>query len=125
MGSQSLAFSNTRKMPGFASSRAGVRALHLPAPYARISATEDWTILAHCAEFPGVVARRGEAVFTFDPTLVINRHLDMNEPEITGDLVDLIVRAVLSARGAEAELDADDLRRDFHALGISFALVAE
>ena len=109
----------------FASVRVGERVLHLPTPYMRLNTTEDWTVLATCAELPGAVARPGITAFAFDPTYLITKHLDMDEPDITADLIDLIVRAVLGARDVEPNLEADDLRRDFHALGISYALSVE
>lgn len=109
----------------FASARAGERVLHLPTPYVRMSASEEWRVLATCAELPGVVARPDEAAFAFEPFQVIARHLDMDEPDLTADVIDLVVRAVLAARREDPELNSDDRRRDFHALGISYALVEE
>ena len=101
----------------FASARVGKRVLHLPTPYMRLNTAEDWSVLATCAELPGAVARPGMTAFAFDPTYLITKHLDMDEPDITADLIDLIVRAVLGARDVEPDLEADDLRRDFHAHG--------
>lgn len=109
----------------FSSARAGTRALHLPFPYARVGASSDWNVPATCAELPGVLTAPGLAAFMFDPIQLITKYLDMAEPDITADVIDLIVRAVLAARGEPRDLDADELRRDFHALGISYMMVEE
>ena len=118
-------FSPQKEPVTFHSSRAGTRVLHLARPYARLGVPSGWEILATCAELPGVVARPGEAAFAFDPIQMLTGHLDMALPDIAADLIDLMVQAVLVARGEKQDLDSDDLRRDFHALGVSYILLEE
>jgi hypothetical protein len=104
--------------------------LHLPAiwggvTYRALRATAPWRTLADIAELPGLVVSPGCAVFAFNPLRVIHRHLNMADPRTTRDLMDLLVMAILGASGADADLDDQDLRRDFHALGLSTFLVAQ
>jgi hypothetical protein len=104
--------------------------LHLPTlwggvPYHRLRAEAGWTTLAEISEQPGLVAREGAAVFAFNPLRVLHRHLCMAQPETTRDLTDLMIMAVLGSAGIAARLDDNDLRRDFHALGVSVLLLAQ
>ena len=93
--------------------------------YQRFEVTGDWQIQATIAELPGLVVKEGAAVFAFNPLKVIHRHLGMATPTTTRDLTDLIVKAVLGASGIDRDLDDDDLRRDFHSLGITSLLVGQ
>ncbi len=104
--------------------------LHLPTlwggvPYRRLEISAQWRTLATIAELPGLVAADGAAVFAFNPLKVIHRHLCMAEPSTTRDLPDLLVKAILGASGVVADLDDHDLRRDFHALGVSALLLGQ
>ncbi|MFZ2654590.1 MAG: hypothetical protein WAX69_06700, partial [Victivallales bacterium] len=89
----------------------------------RIKASPDWKPIASIAELPAVLVKEGTAIFAFNPLKVIHRYLIMADPSSTRDLTDLMVKAVLSASGIEKDLDDKDLRRDFHAFGISTLLV--
>jgi hypothetical protein len=104
--------------------------LHLPTlwggvPYHRLRAEAGWTTLAEISEHPGLLVREGAAVFAFNPLRVLHRHLCMAQPETTRDLTDLMVMAVLGSAGSAAQPDDNDLRRDFHALGVSVLLLAQ
>jgi hypothetical protein len=91
----------------------------------RMKASPDWKSIATIAELPAVLVKEGTAIFAFNPLKVIHRYLIMADPSSTRDLTDLIVKAILSASGIEKELDDNDLRRDFHAFGISALLVCQ
>ena len=93
--------------------------------YQRFEATSDWQIQATVAECPALATRDGAALFAFNPLKVIHRYLNMADPSTTRDLTDLLVKAVLGASGIDRELDDDDLRRDFHALGVSSLLLGQ
>jgi len=93
--------------------------------YHRFEATSDWQIQATVAECPALAVRAGAALFAFNPLKVIHRYLNMADPKTTRDLTDLLVKAVLGASGIDQELDDDDLRRDFHALGVSSLLLGQ
>ena len=93
--------------------------------YHRFEATSDWQIQATIAECPALSVRDGSALFAFNPLKVIHRYLNMADPSTTRDLTDLIIKAVLGASGIDRELDDDDLRRDFHALGVSSLLLGQ
>lgn len=93
--------------------------------YYRLDASSEWRAIASIGELPGVLLRQGTAVFAFNPLRVIHRYLNMAEPASTRDFTDLIVRAILAASGCDQELDDHDLRRDFHALGISVLLMCQ
>jgi len=94
-------------------------------PFHRIEHSDAWRQLATVAELPGVVVREGTAVFTFNPLRVIHRYLNMADPTTTRDLTDLIVKSILAASGIESDLDDEDLRRDFHALGVNSLLLGQ
>lgn len=85
----------------------------------------DWKILAKIAELPAVASNKGVAVFSFNPCELVCKYLNMAEPVSTADLIDIIVKSVLLARGDEAIWDNNDLRRDFHALGVSFFMLSK
>ena len=93
--------------------------------YHRFEASSAWQIPATIAECPALAVRDGAAVFAFNPLKVIHRYLNMADPSTTRDLTDLLVKAVLGASGIDQELDDDDLRRDFHALGVSSLLLGQ
>ncbi len=93
--------------------------------YRRFSATGDWEIEATIAELPALVTTKGCAVFAFNPLRVIHRYLSMAAPTNTRDLIDLLVKAVLGASGIKCDLDDEDLRRDFHSLGVSSFLLGQ
>ena len=93
--------------------------------YQRFEATSAWKIQATVAECPALATRDGAALFAFNPLKVIHRYLNMADPSTTRDLTDLLVKAVLGASGIDRELDDDDLRRDFHALGVSSLLLGQ
>ena len=91
----------------------------------RIKASPDWKPIATISELPAVLVKEGTAIFAFNPLKVIHRYLNMADPSSTRDLTDLMVKAVLSASGIEKDIDDNDLRRDFHAFGISTLLVCQ
>jgi hypothetical protein len=91
----------------------------------RIKASPDWKPIATIAELPAVLVKDGTAIFAFNPLKVIHRYLNMADPSSTCDLTDLMVKAVLAASGIEKDLDDNELRRDFHAFGISTLLVCQ
>ena len=93
--------------------------------YHRFETTNDWQIQATVAECPALAVRDGAALFAFNPLKVIHRYLNMADPTTTRDLTDLLVKAVLGASGIDRDLDDDDLRRDFHALGVSSLLLGQ
>lgn len=93
--------------------------------YQRLEATGEWQTLGWIAELPAVLVRAGVAVFAFNPLQVIHRYLLMAEPTSTRDFTDLIVRTILAASGQDQDLDDQDLRRDFHALGVNALLVCQ
>ena len=93
--------------------------------YQRFKATSTWQIQATVAECPALAVRDGAALFAFNPLKVIHRYLNMADPSTTRDLTDLLVKAVLGASGIDRELDDDDLRRDFHALGVGSLLLGQ
>lgn len=109
----------------FDSTRGGKRILYMSCLHLRLKVSSAWKILATCAELPAVVVKPRIAVFSFDPANLIDKYLNMMEPDITADITDLLIRAILTARGVGRELDDNDLRRDFHALGISTMMVEE
>lgn len=93
--------------------------------YHRLQVSNDWHVLAQISEQPALAVRDGTAVFAFNPLRVLHRHLLMAEPATTRDLTDLMVLAVLGASGITTDLDDNELRRDFHALGVNVLLVAQ
>ena len=93
--------------------------------YHRFEATSAWRIQATIAECPALAVRDGAALFAFNPLKVIHRYLNMADPSTTRDLTDLLVKAVLGASGIDQELDDEDLRRDFHSLGVSSLLLGQ
>lgn len=102
--------------------------LHLPMIWGgmkwnRMEVSGEWRPLGEIAEYPAVAVNDGIAVFAFNPVKVIHRYLNMATPETTSALTDLIIKAVLGASGVVNKLDGNDLRRDFHALGISTLLL--
>jgi len=94
-------------------------------PYQRFTTSADWRIMATVAERPALAVRDGAAVFAFNPLKVIHRYLNMADPATTRDLTDLLVKAILGASGIDRELDDDNLRRDFHSLGINSLLLGQ
>jgi len=88
-----------------------------------LDASEEWRQIASVGEFAGCLVRPGEAVFAFHPLRVMHRYLNMAEPGSTWDFTDLLIHAVLAAGGCDCNLDDDDLRRDFHALGVNLVLL--
>ena len=93
--------------------------------YQRFEVTSGWQVQATVAECPALAVTDGAALFAFNPLKVIHRYLNMADPSTTRDLTDLLVKAVLGASGVDRELDDDDLRRDFHALGVSSLLLGQ
>ncbi len=103
---------------------------HLPelwggVSYRPVEIISGWEKLGTLADFPAAVVRHGTAIFSFNPVRVIHRYLNMADCGITRDWTDFIVSVILAANGINRRLDDDDLRRDFHALGISAMLIAQ
>ncbi|MEI8245428.1 MAG: hypothetical protein WCI51_06325 [Lentisphaerota bacterium] len=93
--------------------------------YQSFTASDEWRIMATIAELPALAVQDGSAVFAFNPLKVIHRYLNMADPATTRDLTGLLIKAVLGASGIDRELDDDDLRRDFHALGVNSLLLGQ
>ncbi len=83
-----------------------------------------WQTFARLAEIPAVAYGRGKVFFTFCPFDLLKKYLNQAEPEVSFSIISLIVNAVLLASGKKAadENDNRELRRDFHALGVSYYL---
>lgn len=118
-------FGSQKERVIFPSPRIGRRTVYLSFPCYRMRVSNEWKVLGTCAELPAVAVRSGKAIFAFDPVELIIRYLDMADPGVTADIIDLVVHSILSARGENAGFDSDDTRRDFHALGISCMMLWE
>lgn len=94
-------------------------------PFRVLDAGPGWQVAATIAERPLLAVRPGLAVFATCPLRLIHRHLNQADPATTADFTDLVASAVLAAGGAPPILDDHELRRDFHALGVTVLLVAQ
>jgi hypothetical protein len=128
-GIKSFEKRNSRKEPiSFVAGGGRTVELHLPMIWGgvlwnRIKASAEWKPIGKIAEYPAALAKDGTAVFAFNPLKVIHRYMNMAEPATTAGLTDFMIRAILGASGLGPELDENDLRRDFHAFGISVLML--
>ena len=83
----------------FRSSRVGNRVLYMPLPHFRMETSGNWKQLATCAELPSVAANEATVIFSFNPLHLIKKYLNMMEPDITADITDIMINAILTARG--------------------------
>ena len=103
------------------------RQLHLPRAmqFVHLSPDDSWEAVGRVGQWPLAVYREGEAVFSLDPTLLVQHHLNMMDTGIAADIIDLVVRCILGAMGRSAVAESQDLRRDFHALGVACWMVEQ
>lgn len=109
----------------FHSARVDKQILYMPLQHFRMETSSKWKQLASCAELPSVVVNNATVVFSFNPLQLIKKYLNMMEPDITADITDLLVSAILTARDVSFQPDNNSLRRDFHSLGISVMMMDE